>query len=77
MSVPYSYLFSQLNTLHIIKTGLIVFTVTVLVKKIRIDIPLVKYNKNFVWLYECSPRQYVVTGNNISFTIPSNFEVNT
>jgi len=77
MSVPYSFLFSQLNTLHIIKAGLIVFTVAVRVKKIRIDISLVRYNKNFLWLDEYSARQYAVTGNNISFTIPSNFKVNT
>jgi len=42
------YLFSQLNTLHIVKAEIIVFTVTVRVKKIRIDVSLVRYNKNFV-----------------------------
>jgi len=48
MSVPYNYLFSQLNTLHIIKAKLIVVTVTVRVKEIRIDSSPVRYNKNFV-----------------------------
>jgi hypothetical protein len=43
MSAPHSYLFNQPNTLHFIKAGLEVFTVTVRAKKIRIDSSLLRY----------------------------------
>jgi hypothetical protein len=69
MSVPYNYLFSQLNTLHIIKAGLIVVTVTLRVKEICIDNSVVRYNNNFVWLYEYLARQNAVTDNNYLFLL--------